>query len=254
MVIEDPRHHFGPARIFTLDTPDHLAEQAALEFQVRAKAAMEEADRFAVALSGGSTPKAMMQRLASPEYASRVDWSRVHVFWSDERCVPPDDPNSNFALAQHALLDQVSIPAGNIHRMPGERDPQEAAAAYEALLRAFFAGAPAFDLTFLGLGPDGHTASLFPNSAALDVRDRYCAANKAAAHVVSPWRLTLTYSAINASKAVIFLVQGADKADIVARVLEGPRDPKLLPAQGVAPERGTLTWLLDAAAATKLTR
>lgn len=254
MVIEDPRQHPGPPRIFTLDTPQHIAAQAALEFQVRAKAAMEEAERFAVALSGGATPKAMLEMLATPEYAPRVDWSRVQVFWSDERCVPPDNPNSNFRMAQAALLMHVPLPARNIHRMQGELDPQQAATAYDQLLREFFGSSPAFDLVYLGLGPDGHTASLFPDSAALDVQDRNCVANRVSEKVVSPWRLTLTYPAINAAKAVMFLVQGAEKADIVARVLHGPRDVRALPAQGVAPQAGTLTWLLDSAAAKKLGR
>lgn len=252
MVIEDPRQHAGPPRVVKLDAPAQLADQAALEFQVRAKAAMEESGRFAVALSGGSTPKAMLQRLAGPEYSTRIDWRRVHVFWSDERCVAPDDPNSNYAMARAALLTAVPIPDENIHRMQGEREPHEAAAAYDQLLRSFFGAATTFDLTYLGLGPDGHTASLFPHSEALAVRDRYCAANQVRGNVVSPWRLTLTYLALNASKAVIFLVQGADKADIVARVLKGPRNPEELPAQGVAPSHGTITWLLDAAAAAKL--
>ena len=252
MVIEDPRQHAGPPRIIKLDTPGQLADQAALEFQVRAEAAIEEAGRFAVALSGGSTPKAMLRLLAGPEYSTRVDWRRVHVFWSDERCVAPDDSNSNYAMARAALLSQVTIPDENVHRMQGEREPHEAAAAYDQLLRGFFGAATSFDLTYLGLGPDGHTASLFPHSEALAVRDRYCAANQVRGHVVSPWRLTLTYPALNASKAVMFLVQGADKSDIIARVLKGPRDPEELPAQGVAPSRGTTTWLLDAVAAAKL--
>src|ERR1700694_1427836 len=253
MVMKDPRQHPGPPRIFTLDTPQHLAEQAALEFQVRANAAIQEAGRFAAVLSGGSTPATMMKELATPEHAPLVDWSRVHVFWSDERCVLPNDEHSNFAMANAALLSCVPIPAENIHRMQGELDPREAADAYDRLLRKFFGAETAFDLTYLGLGPDGHTASLFPNTEALDVKDRNCVANRAPGHVVSPWRLTLTYPAINASKAVIFLVQGKEKADIVARVLEGTRDVRQLPAQDIAP-RGTLTWFLDEAAAAKLSR
>lgn len=240
-----------PGRIIALDTPAALANQAALEFEVRARAAMEQHGRFAVALSGGSTPKVMMELLAGPDFVEQVDWSRVHVFWGDERVVDPDDASSNYGMAQTALLSRVPIPPAQIHRMRGELDPHDAAVQYNEELQRFFAGPTAFDLTFLGLGPDGHTASLFPGTSALAVRDSLCVANKVEGNVVSPWRLTLTYPALNASRAVIFLVQGEDKAGVVAEVIEGPRDPQRLPAQGIAPA-GTLTWLLDATAATKL--
>jgi len=252
MVVEDPRQQPGPPRIFPVDTPEHLANQAALEFQVRAKAAMEESGRFAVALSGGATPKRMLELLATPEYSTRIDWKRVHVFWSDERCVPPGDAGSNFGMAQQALLAHVPLPEANVHRMPGELDPQEGAAAYDQLLRAFLTATKPFDLVYLGLGADGHTASLFPHSRALEERQRWCVANHVDDAAVATWRLTLTYPVINAARAVMFLVQGSDKADIVARVLRGPADVQTFPAQGVHPANGTLTWMLDAHAASKL--
>jgi 6-phosphogluconolactonase len=240
------------ARIVVVDTPAALAYQAAIEFKVRAGAAIQDRGRFVVALSGGSTPHAMLGLLAGPQFAEDIDWDQVHVFWGDERMVSPDDPSSNYGMAHAALLSKVSLPQGNVHRMRGELEPHEAAVHYNEELKRFFGGPTAFDLTFLGLGPDGHTASLFPHTSALGVRDLLCVANKVGeANVVSPWRLTLTYPALNASCAVIFLVEGASKADILAEVLEGPPDPQRLPAQGVAPV-GTLAWLLDTACAAKL--
>jgi 6-phosphogluconolactonase len=240
------------ARIVVAETPAALAYQAAGEFKAQAVAAIKERGRFAVALSGGSTPRAMLAQLSWPQFAQHIPWGRVHVFWGDERMVAPDDPSSNYGMANAALLSKVPIPQFQIHRMHGELEPDASAAAYDEELRKFFAGPTAFDLTFLGLGPDGHTASLFPHTSALSVRDKLCVPNKVGeANVVSPWRLTLTYPALNASHAVMFLVEGAAKADILAEVLEGPSDPQRLPAQGIAPA-GTLTWFVDAACAAKL--
>src|SRR5262249_28720953 len=141
---------------------------------------------FAAALSGGSTPKAMLQALAERP----LEWAAVHCFWGDERCVGPDDPNSNFGMARDTLLKRVPIPQDNVHRMKGELDPKDGARDYESQLRTFFGGTPRFDLEFLGLGPDGHTASLFPRTSALRVADAYCTANRVDGPVASPWRLT----------------------------------------------------------------
>ncbi len=251
MVMEDPRQRPGLPRLVVVDTPEHLASQAALEVQVRSKAAIEQSGRFTLVLSGGSTPVAMMRLLATPEYSQRIDWTRTHIFWSDERCVPPQDADSNFHAAHAALLSHVALPPEQIHRMQGEIEPEQAARDYDDLLQRFFDGPTRFDLTFLGLGPDGHTASLFPGTRALAVGDADCIANHVE-KVVSPWRLTLTYRALNASSAVIFLVQGSEKSNIVARVVESPLNSEL-PAQAVAPQ-GSLTWLLDAGAAAKLER
>lgn len=241
------------ARVVVLDTPEELARRAAVEFQSSTAAVIGNTGRFAVALSGGSTPKAMLMALATPEFAAPIDWARVHVFWSDERCVPPDRPESNYAMARGALLSRVAIPSENVHRMPGEVEPEAGAREYDETLRAFFGTfPPRFDLIYLGLGPDGHTASLFPNTEALDVTDAACAANRVVGNPVAPWRLTFTYPAINAARAVVFLVEGDAKASIVAEVLRGPCDLRRLPSQGVNPSNGTLTWLLDAAAAARL--
>ena len=241
--------------VYVSPNPVALADEAAGCFVASALEAMLERGRFIVALSGGSTPKTTMQLLAEPPYRDEIDWGRVHVAWGDERCVPPDDERSNFRLAREALLDRVPIPPAQIYRMPGERNDYDAAAdAYEATLRNLFALGPGeqprFDLIHLGLGTNGHTASLFPGSPALDERERLVAA---------PWveevgmrRLTLTPPVINAAREVLFLVAGEEKASVVHEVLRGPRDPARLPAQLVAPTEGRLTWLLDAAAAARL--
>ncbi len=236
-------------RVF--DDSAALATQAAIEFQTRSHAAVRDHGRFAVALSGGKTPKAMFELLCSTDFEEDIPWESVHVFWGDERCVPPHDPRSNYGMTQAVLLDRVPIPAANVHRMEGEDEPHAAAVKYSEELERFFAGPAKFDLTYLGLGPDGHTASLFPHTGALSVTDKQCVANCADEKIDPPWRLTLTYPALNASQSVIFLVGGRDKTEIVAKVLEGPRDPQLLPAQGIEPA-GVLIWLLDRAASAKL--
>ena len=205
---------------------------------------------FHVALSGGSTPKRLFGLLASPAFSARVDWARVHIYFGDERCVPPDHPDSNYRMACEALLDHVPIPAAQIHRIPGEADPAAGAAAYTQTLTAHLPrdsdGAPRLDLLLLGMGPDGHTASLFPGTTALTETGQAAAVyvDKFAA-----WRITLAYPLLNRSRHVMFLVSGADKAPALAEVLGGRSD---LPAAGIAPA-GELEWYLDEAAAASLT-
>jgi 6-phosphogluconolactonase len=183
----------------------------------------------------------------------------VHVFWGDERCVPPHHVASNFRLAREALLDRVAIPSGNVHRINGEDEPDEAAARYESSLRDMFAaptGEPPlvqgsrFDLVLLGLGADGHTASLFPRMRAVRERSRWVVAEYIDAVHMS--RVTLTPAILNAAALVLFLVSGADKADILRRVLDGPRDPDALPAQAISLQRGRARWLVDTDAARDL--
>ena len=203
--------------------------------------------RFTFALSGGSTPRALFELLASEAYRSRVDWARTDVCFGDERCVPPDDPQSNYRMAREALLEHV--PA-RVHRMRGEDEPAAAASAYERELRELLGATPRVDLVLLGMGDNGHTASLFPGLHAVEERERWVVAEYVAE--VSMWRLTVTPVVLNASAEVLFLVAGADKAAMLHRVLEGPRDARALPAQVVAPRDGRLTWLVDAAAAAAL--
>jgi len=235
--------------VIVLPTKPAVARAAADRIVDAAASAITARGRFTIALSGGSTPRAMFQLLASDAYRTRIEWARVDVCFGDERCVPPDDPASNYRMAREALLDHV--PA-RVHRMRGEDEPAAAAAAYERELRELFGEAPRFDIVLLGMGDNGHTASLFPGLRAVEERERWVVAEYVAE--VSMWRLTLTPVVLNAAAEVLFLVAGADKADMLHRVLEGARDPVALPAQVVAPRDGRLAWLVDAGAAAKLVR
>lgn len=231
-----------------------LARAAADLFVETARTSVAARGRFSVALSGGSTPRALYQLLAGPEYHDRVEWARTWVFFGDERCVPPTDAESNYRMAREALLFHVPVPATQVLRMQGEADPEAAARLYEISLRRAFALAPGelprFDLIWLGLGPDGHTASLFPHTLALGVRDRLVVANRV--EKLGATRLTLTLPVINNAALVVFLVAGADKAAVLAGVRNGPPQPEELPAQQVAPHDGRVLWLVDRAAAAQL--
>jgi len=209
-----------------------------------------------IAISGGSTPNATFKLLSDPSqpFLATVPWDKLQLFWVDERCVPPDNPESNYGVCRELLLTKVPIPETNVFRMEGELDPEEAASRYESTLRNVMklegAESPAFDLVVLGMGPDGHTASLFPHTAALEEMNRLAVAN----HVQNKdaWRVTLTWPVINHAASVFFLIAGADKAQILHEVLLGPRDPERLPSQLIAPSGGILTLLLDKAAASLL--
>lgn len=225
-----------------------LAEAAASKFVELAQRSIEERGRFAVALAGGSTPRVAYELLAE-RYREDLDWSRVHVFFGDERNVPPDDEDSNFRMARKALLDHVF--AGGVYRMPGEQKPEEAADLYEGALEEFFGaeGPPVFDLVLLGIGEDGHTASLFPHTPALDERERWAAANPV--EKLGTTRITLTLPVLNAARAVLFLAAGEGKAEALREVLDGDADPHEYPAKLVRPE-GEINWMLDPAAAGQL--
>jgi 6-phosphogluconolactonase len=230
-----------------------LFHAAAEEFVLAARAAIGAQGRFTVALSGGSTPKALYSLLAS-NYAGFA-WNRVFIFFGDERHVPPTDPESNYRMANEALLTKIAIPPENVFRVPAE-NPDAAAAAieYETQIRRFFALKPGefprFDLILLGLGPDGHTASLFPDTAALDEHSRLVVANWVAKFKTH--RITFTFPVLNRAAEVIFLASGAEKADMVRQVLQG-KNSSQLPSQRVQPTDGKLLWLLDETAAAKLT-
>ena len=228
-----------------------LADAAAGRFVAAAGGAIQSRGRFVVALSGGSTPRDTYRRLATDALVSRVMWSRVEVLWGDERCVPPNHVESNYRMARETLLDRVPVPAANVHRIHGEDDPSTAAEVYEATLRALLRTPARIDLVLLGLGDDGHTASLFPGSAAVHEQTRWVMAAHAAAP--SLWRVTLTPAVINAAAEVLFIVSGGAKAGVLRRVLEGPRRPQELPAQAIAPSNGRVRWCVDAAAAADLT-
>lgn len=236
------------ANLLVFETPEDLAAAAARDFALKAAAAIAERGRFAVALVGGSTPKATYEALAR-DHADRVDWAGVHAFFGDERAVPPDSEDSNYRTADEALLSRV--PVGGVHRMRGELPPEEAAAAYEEELRAFFGtdGVPVFDLILFGLGGDGHTLSLFPETAALEVTDRLAVANPVLK--LGTTRITLTVPVANAARAATFLVAGEGKAEVLREILEGDADPRAYPAKLVRPEGGP-AWMVDRAAASLL--
>jgi 6-phosphogluconolactonase len=233
-----------------------LARRAAEFFVVEAEKAVAARGVARIAISGGSTPKSAFGALAEPgeEWRERMPWKNLDLWWVDERCVPPDDADSNFRMTREALLDHVPLKSEQIHRMEGELEPDDAAARYEEHLKKSFglkgAGIPRFDLVQLGMGPDGHTASLFPHTDALHVNDRLVTANYV--EKLDMWRVTLTRPVINAARQVFFLIAGTDKAMILNEVMEGPRDPERLPSQFIVPVDGILTLLLDQAAATLL--
>ena len=201
---------------------------------------------FSMALSGGHTPEELYALLASKPYLPRIDWAKMHVYFGDERCVPPDDKQSNYRMANNAMLSKVPIPPAQVHRIRGEIDPQVAAKEYGELLQAQF-GEGGLDLILLGMGDDGHTASLFPGTAALQEKKHRCVANYV--EKFKAWRVTMSAPFINKATDVMILVSGADKAARLHEVLEGPRDPERLPIQMIQPVTGTVAWMLDAGAA-----
>ena len=230
-----------------------LTDEAARRFVELSSAAIRNHGRYRVALSGGSTPRALHQHLAQ-QYRNDVNWESVEIYWGDERFVPPDDPESNFRMARETLLDHVPIPAAHIFPMPTVGgSPEASAVAYaETLTATFGAALPRFDLILLGMGPDGHTASLFPGHIEMVAPSDDLVATVYGAPKPPPTRLTFTYKLLNAAANVLFLVAGADKAATLRAVLRGPDDSARLPAQGVRPATGALTWLVEASAASQL--
>jgi 6-phosphogluconolactonase len=227
--------------------------EAAAEMVVQAAAdAIAKRGRFTIALSGGSTPKALYALLATHPWRARIDWSKTHFFWGDERWVPSTDKDSNYRMTNEALLSKIAVPLENIHRTETDSgEPQESAAKYEQEIRKFFGARPQFDLILLGLGTNGHTASLFPHQPTLNVRDRLVVADYI--DEVKMNRITFTVPLINDSRTILFLASGKDKASVLEDVLRGPRDPQRLPSQLIrAAEEGSLIWLADAAAAADL--
>jgi 6-phosphogluconolactonase len=239
-------------KVQVFDDPEQVAREAAGLFVRLAVEAVALRGAFSVALSGGSTPRRVYELLASDDYRTQVNWPSVHVFFGDERTVAPDHPDSNFRMANEALLSQVPLPPENVHRMEGVGDAAANASRYESGLRTFFGDRawPRLDLVMLGMGDDGHTASLFPGSAALEEQTAWVVANWV--EKFQTWRITLTAPAINAARRVLFLVTGASKAERLREVIKGERDPHRLPSQLIRPGDGTLEWFVDRAAAAKL--
>jgi 6-phosphogluconolactonase len=253
--VAEPRGLRTEAELRRCEDSSSLFREAAEVVAAAAARAIGERGSFSLALSGGSTPRGLYRLLAEePSFRDGIDWPRLQIFWGDERCVAPDHPDSNYKMALEALISRVPIPAANVHRIHAEDpDPDKAARDYEATLRRVLnepAAMPRLDLVLLGLGPEAHTASLFPGAGALRETRRAVVATwvgKLFAH-----RVTLTPPALRAARAVAFLVSGEEKALPLKAVLEGPEEPEQLPAQLVRPEAGTLLYLVDGPAARLL--
>jgi 6-phosphogluconolactonase len=241
----------GELRVYGDD--EQLARAAAELFVALATEAITARGRFRVTLSGGSTPRRVYELLSAADFSSRVDWNHLDMFWGDERYVPADDRDSNYRMTFEALLRHVPVPAASVHRVPTEiSPPSAAAAAYEENVRQCFrdsTSVPQFDLIFLGLGTNGHTASLFPHSPALREQSHLVVADFVAE--VNGWRITMSAPLLNRGRVLVFLVQGQEKAQVMRDVLLGPMDAERLPAQLIAPE-GKLLWMVDEAAASQL--
>ncbi len=232
---------------------DTISQHAAAYIMHIARESIVTRGRFTIALSGGNTPGKLYGLLASEPYNSQIDWQLVDIFWSDERCVPPDHPESNYFMAQEVLLSRISIPVAQVHRMPADQFNRDAASLTytQEMQRAFSTnGIPDFDLLQLGMGPEGHTASLFPHQPSLYERERLVM--PVTVPKPPPDRLTFTPPILNAARHVLFLATGADKADALRAVIEGPDNPDEYPAQIVRPPNGEVTWMVDSAIAQKI--
>jgi len=249
--MNQPTSHSTEIKI--LKDLEEISRQAAGTILHRANAVKPANGRFAVALSGGSTPKLLHKRLGSElQVRNRMPWDNIHFFWGDERHVPPDDPQSNYRMARETLFDAAPVPAQNIHRVPAEEpDAALCAEKYERELFAFFelkpGQMPRFDCIMLGIGSDGHTASLFPGTDALQEKKRLVVANWV--EKLQTHRITMTAPVLNNAAMVIFLVSGREKAEALKDILEGDHRPELLPAQLIRPQTGKLLWLVDREAA-----
>ena len=235
-------------------TPAAVAKAAAQLFTSAAVKAVASRGQARIAISGGNTPRAMFEQLAAEPLVAQIPWDKLNLYWVDERCVPPDNAESNYRMTREALLSKVPLPVERIHRIEGEFDPEVAAARYESTIRNTFklegAETPTFDLIMLGMGGDGHTASLFPHTEGLNDLSHIAIANHVPQKDV--WRVTLTWPVINQGREVAFLIEGADKAQVLHEVFLGPYQPDTYPSQIIRPASGRLTLLLDAAAASKL--
>jgi 6-phosphogluconolactonase len=234
-----------------------VSQAAAQEFVRCAREAVAARGRFTVTLSGGSTPQRLYQLLAEAPYRDQIDWSKVELFWGDERSVPPDHKDSNYRMTSEAMLTRIPIPPGQVHRLEADRaDPDSAARDYQTVIAKTFGVSadgdpPSFDLVLLGMGPDGHTASLFPGTTALSETKRWVVVNYVPKFATN--RLTLTTPILNKARQVLFLVAGADKPERLHEVLEGPYEPNRLPSQLIKPS-GSLVWFVDRLAASQLTQ
>lgn len=243
--------------LYHVDSTAEAVSRRAVQYFVDAiRAAAAARGKARIAISGGNTPKRAFELLAdsSAYYREQIPWEKLELYWVDERCVAPDQPDSNYRMTREALLDHVPLNPNQIFRIKGELDPEQAASEYEFDLRRSFrlegAEMPIFDLVALGMGPDGHTASLFPHTEGLNEMMRIAIAN----HVLQKetWRVTLTWPVINRARDVFFLIEGADKVEALKQVFLGPYDPETYPSQLIRPASRRITLLLDSAAAAAL--
>lgn len=246
-------------QLLVFETPAELYHVAAVYWRQLAQKAVDERGRFLVALSGGSTPEPLYRRMVQPPYREDVPWSETHTFWGDERMVPPEDAQSNYGQVQELLLAHVPVPEENVHRIRGELGAEEAATAYAETLAQFSQQPaegeqawPRFDMVLLGLGSDGHTASLFPGSSGDDEERAPVRAVQAVYDDRPADRVTLTPAIFNSARQILFLVIGEEKTEALTNVLEGEHDPAQWPAQRIRPEHGRVSWLVDRAAAGQL--
>ena len=238
--------------IMTYESLEELIEAAARRFSAASTDAISRFGRFNAVLAGGSTPRPLYEKLAAEPFRSQIDWSEVHLFLGDERCVPPTHQESNYLMVKTALTEHIPIPEENIHRIPGELGAEAAADHYQKELQNLFKGCstPAFDFVLLGMGDDGHTASLFPGAAAIHDEKRWVVGyyvNK-----LDAWRITLTPPVLNAARQIVFLIAGGGKAVRLHEILRGPFQPDHLPAQAIQPTSGQIVWMLDKHAAANL--
>ena len=249
-------HRRNPAVHIAIFDDKHTLSQNVAEYIMRiVKESIALYGRFTIALTGGTTPGEAYSLLGSEPIKSQIDWQRVHIFWGDERCVPQNNPDSNFYLAQEVLLDKIAIPKSHIHPMPADQPDRDVASqAYTVEMQHTFGtnGIPSFDLIHLGMGPEGHTASLFPHQASLHEIHRLVM--PVSVPKPPPDRLTFTPPLLNAARNVLFLVTGSDKAEALHAVLEGEYQPDEYPAQIVRPTNGEVVWMLDRAVAQKIQR
>ena len=240
----------APGELHVLSDPAAVAQALAEIVVESAELAIAERGTFSIALAGGSTPKAAYELLATDGYRRRIEWRKVRIYFGDERCVPPQDPQSNYGMARAAFLDEVRVPAENVRRMRGEIAPEDAAKEYARFLIEDLGDPPRFDLVLLGMGPDGHTASLFPGSDPREDEGSYVRA--VYSESAQMWRLTLTPAILNGARKIVFAVEGSAKAGMLATVREGPFEPSVRPSQIINPVSGQLLWLVDEAAAADL--
>jgi 6-phosphogluconolactonase len=235
---------YGKKNLKIFESVDALNEAAANMIVEIAKKAIDARGRFTVALSGGNTPKQLYTLLSTPQYSAQINWQKTFIFWGDERCVPAIDEQNNAHMAKQALLDKINIPASNIHPVPVQLPPVEAAESYEVdMLKFFNSPSPMFDLILLGLGENGHTASLFPGTDVL--RDQAAGIRALYIDEVKMFRITMTAPLINLSHHILFLVTGKGKAEVLKNVITGAYHPEQYPAQLIKPEKGKLFWLVD---------